>query len=137
MDMTFQEKSLWVMLVGSLVGFGVYFSAVLPGHGASVLPQDVVLFAVAVAMLVAISVAGHVIIAVLDQRTDADERDRSIELAGTRNASYVLATGVFTSLCVALLIPGNFAFTHVLLAFWVLAQLVQIASQLVRYRRDA
>ena len=35
------------------------------------------------------------------------------------------------------MIKGNFVFTHVLLGFWVLAQLVEIASQLVLYRRGA
>ncbi len=32
---------------------------------------------------------------------------------------------------------GSFVFTHLLLGFWVLAQLVEIASQLVLYRRSA
>ena len=60
-----------------------------------------------------------------------------IELKGTRNAAYVLATGVFLALCAALLTEGNFVFSHVLLGAWVLAQLVQIGSQLVLYRRGA
>ena len=49
----------------------------------------------------------------------------------------MLATGVFFALCAALLTQGNFVFTHVLLAFWVLAQLMQIGSQLFLYRREA
>ncbi len=58
-----------------------------------------------------------------------------IELKGTRNASYVLATGVFFAICAALFVDGNFVVTHVLLGFWVIAHLVEIASQLVLYRR--
>jgi hypothetical protein len=33
-------------------------------------------------------------------------------------------------------VPGNFAFTHVLLGAWVLAQLVETGSQLWLYRRE-
>ena len=58
-------------------------------------------------------------------------------MKGTRNAAYVLASGTFFALCAALLTKGNFVFTHVLLGFWVLAQLVEIGSQLVLHRRGA
>jgi hypothetical protein len=47
----------------------------------------------------------------------------------------VLATGVFLALCAAMVTQGNFVFTHLLLGFWVLAQLVEIGSQLYLYRR--
>jgi hypothetical protein len=88
-------------------------------------------------MLVVAQVVGHALIAVAGRRTETDERDRLIELKGTRNAAYVLATGIFLALCAALLTRGNFVFTHVLLGFWVLAQLVEIGSQLVLHRRGA
>ncbi|NJO55469.1 MAG: hypothetical protein HC834_02930 [Rhodospirillales bacterium] len=45
------------------------------------------------------------------------------------------ATGVFLALCAALVIEGNFLFLHLLLAFWVLAHLVEIGSQVVLYQR--
>jgi hypothetical protein len=60
-----------------------------------------------------------------------------IELYGTRNGAYVLAAGAFFALCTALFTQGNFVFMHVLLGFWVLAQLVEIGSQLLLYRRGA
>jgi hypothetical protein len=80
-------------------------------------------------------VAGHAVIALLDRRTETDERDRSIELKGGRYGSYVLATGVFFALCTALMTEGNAVMAHVLLGAWVLAQGVEIISQLVMYRR--
>ena len=73
----------------------------------------------------------------LSGRYHEDERDELIALKGSRNGAYVLAAGVFFALCAAVFIPGNFAFTHLLLGFWVLAQLVEIGSQLVMYRRGA
>ncbi len=137
MDLSFQERSLWLMLLSLIAVFGFYFVTVLPTDAVNVMPHQVVLFVVAVVWLVIMQVAGHIVIAIIDRRSDTDERDRLIELKGTRNAAYVLATGVFLALCAALLTEGNFIFSHVLLGAWVLAQLVQIGSQLVLYRRGA
>lgn len=137
MDLSFQEKSLWLMFVSLIGVFGFYFATVLPMDAVDVLPQQITLFAVAVVMLVMTQIIGHVLIVLIDRRTRTDERDRLIELKGSRNSGYVLATGVFFALCAALLTHGNFIFTHVLLAFWVLAQLMQIGSQLFLYRREA
>jgi amino acid transporter len=137
MDLSFREKSLWLMLVALTAAFGFYFLTVLPPGAADVRPPEVIIFIVALVFLVILQIVGHILIAIVDRRTDTDERDRLIELKGTRNASYVLATGVFLALCAALMTDGNFVFTHVLLAFWVLAQLVEIGSQLVLHRRGA
>jgi hypothetical protein len=137
MGLSFQEKSLWLMFV-SLVGvFGFYFATVLPADAADVIPQQMVLFTVAVVILVIMQVLGHIVIAIVDRDTATDERDRLIGLKGTRNAAYVLATGIFLALCAALVTEGNFVFTHLLLGFWVLAQLVEIGSQLLLYKRGS
>lgn len=79
----------------------------------------------------------HILLAFADRRAETDERDRLIALKGTRNGAYVLAVGVFVSQCVAIATEGNFAFTHVLLGWWVLAQLVEIGSRIYFYRRGS
>jgi uncharacterized membrane protein len=142
MDLSFQEKSLWLVFVSLIASFGLYAMVgvvpMLPLTGArDVMPQQVVLFALAVGVLVIAQIVGHVVIAIVDRQEQTDERDRLIAMTGVRNGSYVLATGVFTALCVAVGTEGNFLFTHVLLAFWVLAQLVETGTQLFLYRRDA
>lgn len=142
MSLSFQEKSLWLMFVSLIGTFGLYFSLVwrtiLPADAAAnVTPHHVALFSLAVVLLVITQVVGHVLIAIVDRRTGTDERDRLIGLKGTRNAAYVLATGVFFALCAAVLTEGNFIFTHVLLGFWVAAQLTEVGSQLFLYRRGA
>lgn len=142
MSMTFQEKSLWITLAGLLVTFGGYFYSayvtmlhmpaakdVMPHHGG--------LFMAATVMLVVILIAGHIVIALLDRRTEPDERDKSIELRAGQYGGFVLATGVFLALCTALVTEGNAVMAHVLLGFWVLAQSVEIAFQLVLYRRES
>ena len=47
----------------------------------------------------------------------------------------MLATGVFFALCTSLMTEGNAVMAHVLLGSWVIAQGVDIISQLVMYRR--
>ena len=147
--MSFQEKSLWVQLVGLIGAFGFYFATVARTYGVLGLPENVMpahvgLFVAAVVLLVMSQIAGHTIVAiahaVAHRRNDidaTDERDRLIDLEASRYAGFVLATGVFLSLCTAIVTQGNFAFTHLLLAFWVLSQLTWTGSQLVRHRRDA
>lgn len=140
MSMSFQEKSLWVSLAGLVMAFGGYFYSayvtVLPTPAAKdVLPHQAGLFIAAAVVLVVLLVAGHVVIALLDRRTETDERDRLIELRGGRYGSFVLATGVFLALCTSLMTEGNAVMAHVLLGSWVLAQGVEITSQLVMYRR--
>lgn len=137
MSLSFREKSLWLMLIGLMGTFTFYFARVLPSSAVNVEPRHMALFALAVTILVIVAIGGHIVFAIFDRRTAADERDRLVELKGRRNASYVLATGVFIALCLPELTTGTFLFTHVLLAFWVLAQGVEIGSQLYLLRRGA
>jgi len=137
MSLSFHEKSLWLIFLSLFGIFAFYFGAVLPFKSPNLEPQHVTAFAVALCALVLTQIAGHIVIAIMDHRTETDERDRAIALKGTRNAAYVLSAGVFLTLCTALFIDGNLVFTHILLAGWVLSQLVEYGSQLVLYRRGA
>jgi len=140
MSMSFHEKSLWVSLVALVLAFGGYFYSVYVTMPTTMAAKDVPaeqagLFIAATVVLVVLLVAGQVVIALLDRRIDSDERDRSIELKGARYGSYVLAAGAFLALCTAPITQGNAVMAHVLLGAWVLAQAVEIISQLVIYRR--
>ncbi|HET7774106.1 MAG TPA: hypothetical protein VFK82_09800 [Burkholderiaceae bacterium] len=146
MNLSFKEKSLWLMLISLLVAFGLYFGKTLPEHFAlahSEQPERALWmtlahanrFALAVIVLVALSVVGHTLIALLDRRTTTDERDRLISLLGARNGGFVLATGVFFALVAAVHTHGNFIFAHVLMLGWVAAELVNIGTQLWLHRR--
>lgn len=137
MNLSFREKSLWLTLVGLVGVFTFYFATVLPSNAINVEPQHTAMFALVVVILVIVAVIGHILIAIVDRRTATDERDRLVELKGKRNASYVLVTGVFFALCVPLFTNGTFLFAHLLLGFWVLAQVVEIGSQLFLLRQGA
>lgn len=144
--MSFREKSLWVMLLG-LAGASAFYCYTVASvnqvlqpdiawRAMSVLPPMVALFIVAVVGLAVFSVIGHVVMVIVDRRTEEDERDRLIALKGEQIGGYVLACGVFFALCLAVISPGNFLFTHLLLAFWVLAQMAEYIAQLVIYRME-
>ena len=140
--MTFKEKSLWVTLTGLILTFGGYFYSVymtiLPSPVAKdILPHQAGLFISATVMLVIILVIGHIVIALIDRRTEPDERDKSIELRAGKYGAFVLASGVFFTLSTALLTEGNAIMAHVLLGFWVLAQSIEIVSQLIMYRLES
>ena len=138
MNLSFHEKSLRLTFAGVAAAFALYLALVLPraSWSGSVGPGEVALFVAVVLALVVVQVAGHVAFAIADRRTGTDERDRLIALKGSRNGGFVLACGVFFALCLAVAKPASsFAFTHLLLAFWVAAQLVETGTQIVLQRR--
>ena len=137
MPTTFQEKSLRLMFLAVLLLFGGYFAIALPHATIDVSPPHIVLFTVVVVLLVAVAVAGHVVMVVLRRPEEADERHRLIELRGQAGASYVLGVGVLASIFCALLVEGNFWSTHLLLGALVLAQLTEYGIQLLIYRRES
>lgn len=137
MNLSFREKSLWIQATGLVVAFGLYFWQVRGVPGPDIGPRLVAPFIGAVVLLALWQVVGHALAAMADRRTEPDERDRRISLQGERLGGLVLGCAVFASLGVALAIPGNFAFTHVLLAGWVAAELAKVATQIVLQRRGA
>lgn len=140
MSITFREKSLWLLLVSLCVTFGIYFVLALPTASSQIESADVAAFIGIVVVLVVVQIIGHALLGMASRRelaakVQSDERDTLVRLKGSQWGSYVLAVGVFCSLGVGVFVAGNFAFVHVLLAFWVLAQATEYATQLVFYRR--
>ena len=143
--MSFREKSLWVMLLAMALATFFYGHAVayvsheqfetVAWRVMTVNSPMVVMFHIAVAVLVAFAIFGHLVIALFDQRTEEDERDRLIALKGAHIGGIVLAVGVFFALWLAVASTGNFWFTQLLLAFWVFAQMSDYAVQLWQHRQ--
>lgn len=139
-SISFREKSLWLLLVSLCVAFVVYFAFALSNASAQVEPTQVAEFIGIIVVLVVVQIVGHALLGIASRRELAakiqtDERDALVRLKSSRLSSYVLVAGVFFSLCVGVLMSGNFVFVHVLLAFWILAQATEYATQLVLYRR--
>ena len=132
--LSFREKSLWVQLVSILVIYTYYFWRVIqigdgdPGRIAG-------LFVGVVITMIASQIAIIVVIAIHHRPEPLDERDRRIALASTRNAYYVLMTGVWCALTVCAMSIGTFWVAHAGLLAVVLAELTRCTTQLVHYRR--
>jgi len=142
MNITFREKSLWFLLVSLCAAVGIYFASVLRHASSQVEPTEIVAFIGMIGAFVIVQIIGHTLLGIasrrelLAARVQTDERDAWVHLKGAQLGSQVLAAGVFLSLCVGVFVKGNFAFVHVLLASWILAQVTEYATQLVLYRRS-
>lgn len=140
MNLTFREKSLWLLLGSLIVIFGLYFASVLPAQTSDVAASHVMTFVGMLVLLVVLRIVSNSVLAIASRRElassiQSDERDVLIQLKSTRLASCILAAGVFCAICAAMWVPGNFVFVHLLLAFWVPAQAADIVAQLILYRR--
>ena len=146
--MSYREKSLLGSLVAILVIYGYYFATVLRNVGQ---PEFVVaglgrLF-LAVMAIIVIEIAYHIILALQDKPEPTDERDNLIEGKAYRNAYFALSTGAF--LVIACVIAAGlareatplpivvtlFLMANLVLLFWVLAEVIKFATQLLYYRR--
>jgi hypothetical protein len=133
MSASFEEKSVWIQLVGVVVALGAYFvvAGLMLAHGITILVAYVPLFAVAVVLLVVILVGGHVVAALTGRSEPPDERDRMIEWRGGGGA----ATGVFAALGALVLSVEAVWVAHVLLLSLFMAEVARFGLQLVYYRR--
>jgi hypothetical protein len=146
MDLTFQEKSAWGLLVGIGIVSYFYFPAAFDiadsvPHGASLIGISII----GVIALVIIEAVYHAIIAVSSRDQSKDERDRIFDLKSERNASLVLGIGLFW-------LVGHIIATHSIedkvpvsglsIAVWILfaltvSEVAKLISQIWYYRADA
>ncbi|HUK02452.1 MAG TPA: hypothetical protein VLW26_09265 [Steroidobacteraceae bacterium] len=142
--MSFREKSAWITFAVLLVSFGSYFAALalqlaMPQHA---LPPRFLgwIFIVALAGLVILEIALHIIVAVVsptDARAPKDERDRLIELRSSRVAFYVLLLGTLLAIGVVHIHARLWLLANsVFFAIWI-AELTHYGSRLYFYRRSA
>ncbi len=138
--MSFRETSLALPMASLAVVFGSYFVWVWPRRPKQWEAGRIAAFFSVLLALVLLQIVGHTPLAIagrkeLSRTVQTDERDALIRLRALRISSWILAAGVFLSLSIATSLSGNFAFTHTLLAFCVIAQLIELLSRWVDYRR--
>ncbi|HET9624312.1 MAG TPA: hypothetical protein VFP84_23230 [Kofleriaceae bacterium] len=134
--LTFKEKSLWVTLVSTVVLYGYYFVRALqigdgdPGAAGG-------LFLAVVIVFTAIHVVINAALAIHRRPERSDERDRAVARKAAAFGYYVMMTGLWGTLGVAVLRLGAFWFVHAGLFTIVTAEIVRCAAQLAYYRRGA
>lgn len=137
MGASFEEKSVWIQLIGTVVGLGAYFvvAGMMMSAGVTALPAYVPLFAVAVVFMVVLMVAGCVVAAVAGKPEGRDERDRLIAWRAEHNSAWLLAVGVLTAITGMIFSIEPVWIAHLLLLSLLLSEVLGFVLQIVYYRR--
>lgn len=136
MPASFEEKSVWIQLVATVLGLGTYF--VIAGRmlaaGIKVLPAYVPLFVAAVVLMVILMIAGFIVAAVAGRRENRDERDRLIGRRAENNSGWVLTTGVLIAVTGMILAIEPVWIAHFLLLSLFLSEVLGFVLRLIYYR---
>ncbi len=137
MDMSFEEKSVWIQLFSLVVGLGGYLvvAGLMLSNGVSALPPFVPVFAVAVVLIVAVNIAGHVVAAITNRSDEADERDRLIGCRAESGSSWILGVGVIGAILSLILSVGGVWVAHLLLISLFGSEVTKDVLQIAYYRR--
>ena len=138
MDTSFEEKSVWIQLLGLGAGFGIYFiiAAIMLADGVRFLGAYVPVFILALVVLIAILASGHFIAFILGGNPPKpDERDRLIEWRAESNASWILGAGAMMAIGAMIAGVGNVWIAHLLMHSMLLSQVAKLGFQLLYYRR--
>ena len=137
MDTSFEEKSVWIQLISLVVGLGGYLvvAGLMLSNGVSALPSFVPVFAVAIVLIVAVNVAGHVVALIPSRPDEADERDRLIGWRAESRSSWILAVGVIGAIIALIVSVGGVWVAHLLLISLFGSEVAKDVLQIVYYRR--
>jgi hypothetical protein len=102
--------------------------------GVDVLPAYAAVFTVAVILMVAVIVAGHVAAAIASRPDGRDERDRLIEWRAESNSGWLVGAGVVAGITAMVLSVPNVWTAHLLLLSLFLSELLKLIMQIVYYR---
>lgn len=137
--MAFQEASAWIMCAALLIG-GAFYAVVLASASAAlgvVAPPLPPAIGLSIAVLVVLSIVGHVVVAIASRRTAnaaPDERERIASLRSSRMSGTLFGGGVLLALGAYLLtFDGNLLF-HAVVGSLVLAQIAEYGSRIVLLR---
>jgi len=139
MGASFEEKSVWIQLVGMIIGLGAYFVTAgrMLAAGITALPAYLGVFLAAVLFMVVVLVVGHIVVAIFSRRNDfdTDERDRIIGWRAESNSGWVVAAGVVCALG-AMVAGIELAWiANGLLASLFLSEVLGYVLRIVYYRR--
>ena len=141
LNVSFEEKSTWASLAIITFIFAGYFSQVYSGLINGTLNKAAItgLFIGAVASIIILEIALHIVIAVLnvkDADHSGDERDRLFSMRAGNIAGWVLGFGVLTIAGHTLMNESDAIWVANLLLFVVfVSQVVSYALQIFYYRR--
>ena len=139
MSISFQEKSIWISLVITILLFGLYFVMAFIVFTNPYDPNTnlVGLFIGVIILYVIFQIVLHSLVAIVHKKEadkSLDERDNLIELKATRISYFILVLGVWVT--GTSMLPGSsLMMAHIIMFFFVLAEIVGFLIQLFYYRR--
>ncbi|HEY5410462.1 MAG TPA: hypothetical protein VIJ94_07020 [Caulobacteraceae bacterium] len=137
--MSFQQKRALISLVVvwiAAVGYGVKAWRSPPSD-----PMEAALMLVAAAIgLTAMMIVGHILlvigVGVQEAREPANETDRMARTMARRNASWIMAGGLWLIMGLALISASPVLVMQAAAAAFVLAEMVRFGSEMFRWRRS-
>lgn len=137
MNASFEEKSVWIQLISLVVGLGAYLvvAGSMLSNGVDVLPAYGAVFMVAVGLIVAVNVVGHIVVVIVSRPEGRDERDRLIGWRAESNSSWILAAGVLIAIACMVVSVDDVWVAHLLLLSLFATEIAKDVIRLVYYRR--
>jgi hypothetical protein len=138
-EMSFQEKSTWLVLVVSIATYAVYLGIILSRAGDTPLVEveyvAVMLWTIGFAIV--LNIVGHIAVAVASPKDadKSDERDTNINRFGEYVGATVLGVAILVPLGLTLAEFDHFWIANAIYAAFVLQGLVVATVKLVAYRR--
>jgi hypothetical protein len=158
MNMTFKEKSTWLSLLATLYIFGKYAFSVLTMDHTILNQEEMVELAMdnlssAILLIIIVEIIFQTLIAAASRNeveVEGDERDKLISLTANNSGYWVLSVGAIITMGQLILphVSGLEAIIqekakipmlemHLLLASFILAEIVRFSHQIYLYRKDA
>lgn len=137
--MSFREKMAWVMAVSLIAAAVAYFVPMwhVVRAGGFIAPASASLGALAVGLLVVLSVVGAIVAALTDVQSAnavADERERGIIAAAETVGAFVLGAGVMLIVVLAHMLNEADWVVPALVAALAGSQIIAYLTQIVLYR---
>ena len=135
--MSFREKSYGVVLAANLVIYGIYFAQTFAQLGEASPQLDTGRLLTTILALIAVTIAGNIIISILapkDAKAPVDERDRLIGMRGDQIAGYVASAGGGFALLLAIQDYSVFWIANAILAGLVISEIVRSVMGIAGYR---
>ena len=137
MNRSFEEKSVWIQLIGMVLGLGWYFMVAgrLLAGGVKEMAAYAAIFLAATAGMVVFLVVRHIIAAVTARPEGRDERDRMFEWRAEHWSSWLVAVGVRSAVTCMVFRIDNVWTANLLLLSLAMSEMLGFVLRLVYYRR--
>jgi hypothetical protein len=140
MKTSYEEKSIWINLVTTLLIFGGYFFLAFQVFSSAVVPDFLLigLFVVTIVLYTIVQIILQSVLAVAhvkEAEAGGDERDNLIELKATRISYFILVFGIWVAGFSMFQFNSALVMANIIMFFFILAESVAYVLQLRYHRR--